>query len=332
MPKLAIVIPAYKAVYFQKTLESLAWQSCQDFTLYIGDDSSPNDIKSIVALFENKINIVYTRFDNNLGNKNLVAHWERCIDLVKDEEWIWLFSDDDIMDKNCIEKFYQVVSDYPNFDLYHFDVQIINHKGDITNSFKFPDLLSSEEFFLGRCQSIYYSYVVEYIFRRSHFLEMGRFPNFDLAWGSDDALWIKLGKRFGIKTISNAKVFWRSSQYNISPNDKDKEMLRRKFYATIQYGQWALQQSKSDNLEIDFIQMQKILEKTFFKKLKISCENLSFKMIKEFSFRFYKLCNINPPVKIKILNVYFYKIYRYSINIFKNSLPSKLKLKEGFAA
>ena len=41
MAELAIVIPAYKIMYFDQALSSIANQTCKDFTLYIGDDSSP---------------------------------------------------------------------------------------------------------------------------------------------------------------------------------------------------------------------------------------------------------------------------------------------------
>ena len=57
--QLAIVIPAYKAKYLRDTLESISQQTCKNFTLYIGDDHSPEDIYSIVQQFENKINIIY---------------------------------------------------------------------------------------------------------------------------------------------------------------------------------------------------------------------------------------------------------------------------------
>jgi glycosyltransferase involved in cell wall biosynthesis len=102
MSKLAIVIPAYKRMFFNKALSSIAKQTNKNFTLYIGDDCSPDNLYSVVQQFENIIDIVYKRFDDNLGARDLVAQWERCIDLVGDEKWIWLFSDDDMMDPTCV--------------------------------------------------------------------------------------------------------------------------------------------------------------------------------------------------------------------------------------
>lgn len=96
---LAIVIPAYKSTFLAAALDSIAVQTCQDFTLYIGDDNRPNHLGAIVDRYRDRINLVYHRFDTNLGGKDLVAQWERCIDMSQGEEWIWLFSDDDVMEK-----------------------------------------------------------------------------------------------------------------------------------------------------------------------------------------------------------------------------------------
>ena len=103
---LAILIPAFKTRFFRETLNSIANQTCKNFTLYVGDDCSPENIEEITFEYSNVINIKYIKFPNNIGAKHLVNQWNRCLNLVNDEEWIWLFSDDDIMDKDCVKSFY----------------------------------------------------------------------------------------------------------------------------------------------------------------------------------------------------------------------------------
>ena len=93
--KLAIIIPAYKACFFREVLDSIVRQSNRDFTVYIGDDASPDDLESIVSDYKDKLDIFYFRFEQNWGGRDLVAHWERCIEL-SDEPLVWLFSDDDL--------------------------------------------------------------------------------------------------------------------------------------------------------------------------------------------------------------------------------------------
>ena len=128
--RLAIIIPAYKTTFLSAALDSIAAQTCKDFTLYIGDDCSPEPLGSIVEQYRNKIELVYRRFDTNLGGKDLVAQWERCIAMSQDEAYIWLFSDDDVMEPNCVEElFYQIEKTGGAYDVYHFNVDIINERG-----------------------------------------------------------------------------------------------------------------------------------------------------------------------------------------------------------
>lgn len=41
--KIAIVIPAYKCRFLRQTLDSIVVQTCRSFTVYIGDDASPQN-------------------------------------------------------------------------------------------------------------------------------------------------------------------------------------------------------------------------------------------------------------------------------------------------
>lgn len=69
--KIAIVIPAYKCRFLRQTLDSIVVQTCRSFTVYIGDDASPQNLKEIVSDYADKMNIVYRRFDTNLGGVDL---------------------------------------------------------------------------------------------------------------------------------------------------------------------------------------------------------------------------------------------------------------------
>lgn len=72
---MAIVIPAYKGRFLKETLDSIAVQAHKDeFVLYIGDDASPERLDKIVESYQNKVNLVYHRFSENMGGKDLVAH------------------------------------------------------------------------------------------------------------------------------------------------------------------------------------------------------------------------------------------------------------------
>ena len=54
------------------------------------------------------MNIVYRRFDTNLGGVDLPGHWDRCIALAK-EPVVWFFSDDDLMPQDGGRAYYKSI-------------------------------------------------------------------------------------------------------------------------------------------------------------------------------------------------------------------------------
>lgn len=238
MSDLAIIIPAYKDTFLDEAVQSVASQTCKDFTLYIGDDSSPHNLKKIVSKYDDKVNLVYHRFETNYGGKDLVAQWERCIALSKGERWIWLFSDDDVMEPNCVETFYEAIK-ATAFDVYHFNVKVIDGESNLKSiPPSYPKVISSYEFYKKKMSGKIMSLVVENIFSRDIYIRAGGFQNFDLAWGSDTATWVKFAFDKGLYTIPAAHVLWRSSDQNISP-DNSGIIVERKVNALLEYFNWS---------------------------------------------------------------------------------------------
>jgi hypothetical protein len=323
MENLAIVIPAYKTVYFKQVLETISNQTCKDFTLYIGIDGSSDDFKTLIEPYTTKISIVYKYFDNNLGKRNLVAHWERCIDMTKDEEWIWLFSDDDIMENTCVEDFYKTLPSSSGFDLFHFNILKINEQNIVTqNCFSFPEIYTSEEFLKGRLKGLVSSVAIEYIFKKKHFMACNRFQNFDLAWGSDDATWIKLSKRNGFKTIKNSKVYWRLSSFNISSEIKDTDILYRKLNSQIQFANWALEETKGGKIQIEQNYLRSLLEPWFIGNIKQAIRFLSFNTILQIVSNYYKILYGKKIPNKQLAFLYFYQKYSFLKNTIKSRFPN----------
>lgn len=238
MKQLAIVVPIYKKEFFHHTLESLAAQTCKDFTVYIGDDCSPVSFKELIDEYSDKLDIRYTRFEENLGAKDLVSQWARCVNLTEGEPWLWLFSDDDMMEPNCIELFYKQLQVGDVYDLFHFDVKVIDSQNNVVRQMdKFPDVIDSETFYRRKSSNTLDSFVVEYVFSRKVYEEVGGFAQFDMAWNSDIATWVKMGKNRGIKTIDGASVLWRQSGLNITPNHS-KDMVYKKLNIDVDFIAW----------------------------------------------------------------------------------------------
>jgi glycosyltransferase involved in cell wall biosynthesis len=234
--KLAIVIPAFKSCFFSKTLDSISSQSCKDFTLYIGDDNSGDDIFSIVSDYQKKINIVYHRFDENLGGNNLTKQWDRCVNLSVEEPYILLFSDDDELSENAVSSFYREIEDSDVYDLYRFDLNIINEKGEKLMEFTFPELQDKKDFFYRRINESQYSCITQYIFKRSAFVSGNGFVSFPMAWFSDDASLLRFTNEHEIKKINGALVKWRfADDINITSS---KRFEKQKSRAAFEYAIW----------------------------------------------------------------------------------------------
>jgi len=312
MHQLAILIPAYKARFFSEALDSIANQTNKDFHLYIGDDNSPENLKTIVDEFRNRITLTYVRFNENLGGSDLVAQWERCIALINNEEWVWLFSDDDVMAPNCVEEFYKNVSSDINPPLlYHFNVDVINENGEISEKQRyFPDKLNAVDFLLGKMNAKYRSYVVEYIFNHKAYEQVGGFPKFDLAWNSDDAMWFQLAEQSLIKTIPDAKVYWRASDLNLSRIKEDKTITERKLIADLKFLNWISPQIIINTKNGSRLKKQLIY--WFFTRLYRAKNILDTSQISKFRSQFHEqvyspTLTIIPRIKVKVVQSVFYR-------------------------
>ena len=242
MKRLAIIIPAYKATFLTAALDSIAAQTCKDFTLYVGDDCSPEPIGNIVEQYRDKIDLVYQRFETNLGGKDLVAQWERCIAMSREEPYIWLFSDDDVMEPNCVEElFKQIERTAGAYDVYHFDVDIIDEYGAFERRKQdYPAVLPAYHFYRGKNAGRYSAFVVENVFSRKIYEQSHGFMKFDMAWGSDIATWIVFSGEKGLCTVPNSRVKWRQSSQNITPNYSHR-IAERKLKAEKDLLNWVFQ-------------------------------------------------------------------------------------------
>lgn len=238
IPLLAIVIPAFKGDFLAKVLACVARQTDQRFTLYICDDVSPAAIQSIARLSLGDRHYIYKRFENNLGGVSLARHWDRCV-AGTTEPWVWLFSDDDLMDDNCVEVFNKFLAAEPELaDVVRFDGWMVDEHDKITQPLAFdPDRETWLEFAYGYLMSWRRSYIQRFIFRRSAYDRAGGFLDLPMCWATDDAAVIAFGQRKPICRIPGARVSWRKSGQNITP-DHSLKNRSDKIRAICMFLQW----------------------------------------------------------------------------------------------
>jgi len=229
---LTIIIPYYKLIFFEEALESLANQTDKRFTVFIGDDASPERPDLLLEKYKDKFDFVYHRFDSNLGSISLTQQWERCVSLSNDEEWIMILGDDDKLGQNVVQLFNESVAynSLKSINVVRFSSQVINENGNIVSDvFNHPEYESATDSFFRKQNNDTRSSLSEYIFKRSVY-EKYKFADFPLAWYSDDMAWIEFAETNNIFSISQGVVFFRYSGNNISSKTDNLDLKEKSKY------------------------------------------------------------------------------------------------------
>ncbi len=229
---LAIIIPFYKLTFFEKTLESLKNQTNKQFKVYIGDDASPENPIFLLEKFKGKIDFVYHRFESNLGSLSLTQHWERCIDLSKNEKWCLILGDDDILGKNAVAVFYDNLNKIlvNQINVVRFSSQKIDSEDKvISDVYTHPQIETSTDFLFRKDTR---SSLSEYVFFKEKLILTG-FRNFPLAWFSDVLAVLEFSDFKNVYSLNDAVVSVRVSKLSISGNSnflKEKNQSKFAFY------------------------------------------------------------------------------------------------------
>ncbi|GEM_PF-429770 len=236
---LAIVIPFYKISFFEETLNALVRQSNSNFNIYIGDDASNFSPCKLIERYRNVLNIKYIRFEENLGLKNLVAQWHRCLEMVNREEWVWILPDDDVPSDNVVEEFYKGLSIFEiyNVKIFRFPLSIINKEGKVTHNFKFEtfQIETNISFYEKIVRSKVMATIGDNIFHKDSLLQSGKIIDFPKAWGSDHATILSTSQNGTIYPLNNAHLYFRMSGENISSDITDGLV---KIESRIQFAKW----------------------------------------------------------------------------------------------
>lgn len=229
---LAIVIPYFKKFFFEETLISLANQTDKRFVVYIGDDASKESPKDLLEKMKGKFEFYYHKFDENLGSKSLTQQWDRCIMLTKNEPWLMVLGDDDLLGSNVVSSFYENLAEIfsTNFKVIRFSVIKINDLSEnISTLFINPkkekaiDLLFEKK----RCS------LSEHIFWKENVINIG-FKNFELGWFSDVLAVLEFSNFEDVFSINEAQISIRISENSISGmklNFKKKATATKQFYS-----------------------------------------------------------------------------------------------------
>ena len=213
MNRLAIVVPAWKAQFLAQALESIAAQGDGAFDTWVFDDAGPSEVAAIAARFPR---FRYHRFERNLGGRALVQHWNRCLEHVP-ARWVWLFADDDVMAPGSVDAVLAAIERQPALAVLQLPVQMVSEDlRTVLWSSQPPAWESAADFLRARLRGERLSCLPDHVFDAHRLRAFGGFVDLPLAWNTDDATWLLLGRDAGIGSAPGALVQWRQSESNIS--------------------------------------------------------------------------------------------------------------------
>lgn len=302
--KIAIIIPAFKPDFLQQTLESISSQTCKNFRVYIGDDNSPYNLQRIVSPYINQLDIIYHKFEDNMGKQDLTSHWDRCIKLSH-EPIIWLFSDDDMMPKDGIARIMEALATYGESKiLLQFPLSVIDENNNIlfTSTIETKQPISGYQFLLDKLNGKIQSAACEFVFSRDTYEKNSGFVKFPMAWCSDDATWVKFAEYTKqIIVLSGNAVLWRNAtNKNIS---NSSQYNKEKFEATLLFIQWIIKKYANLSTNQELI---KALERYLYTIIRHSLK-------KDVTLQeLYKLCKtlfyFNILLSCKVMYKHFFKV------------------------
>ena len=233
MIKVSIFLPAFKATFLAEAIQSILNQTFSDFELWIVSDASPEDIRSIVGLF-NDDRIIYEENAENQGYQDLVSFWNRYLEKCRGE-FVVFASDDDCYEPGSLQEMISLANENPESDLFHCRIRYIDHDGNIVQVAQ-PALNheTQMDFIYQRVVWKRKQSLQEFMFRKSALMDKGGLVSFPLAWASDSATTYMMAEH-GVAYSGRILFSSRISGMNISTPSK---YAPKKIEAMKKSGQW----------------------------------------------------------------------------------------------
>lgn len=230
----SFILPAYKARFLKEAITSILSQTYTNFDLFIIDDSSPEDLRTIVEEFHDT-RIQYIRNPENIGGTNLVQQWNHCLQYATGEYMV-LAADDDTYHKDFLQECLQLALENPNVDLIHSRVATINENDQLIGiDGVVPKVLSKHGFLYYWLQGLVSTCIGNYMFKRSAIINK-KFIDFPSAFCSDAATAIDLAEN-GVASTEAMLFNFRISSIHLSGS---KKLLDKKLDANTQFYDWLL--------------------------------------------------------------------------------------------
>ena len=221
--KFSITIPAYKGKFLSAAIKSVLAQTYDNYELIIVDDCSPEDLKSIVDLYQDS-RIRYYRNDKNCGAINVVDNWNICLCYCTGD-WVICMGDDDMLMPNALYEYRNLILSYPKVEILHGRVVQIDESSETIKIL--PERAEYESYisFLNHRLAFRSQYIGDFCYKVDTLLARGGFYKLPFAWGADDISAYMAVRTYGIANTNRVIFKYRVNNLSISKSGFENEKL-----------------------------------------------------------------------------------------------------------
>lgn len=210
-----IAIPAYKDKYLREAIVSAVNQTHTDIEIIIVNDRSPHNISSIVHSFQDK-RIRYYENEKNIGGKDLVAQWNKCLSYARGE-FFCLLCDDDVYAPNFVEEMICLAKKYPLCNVFRAKAAVVDKDGILQKEYPLsPEYEELDKYIWDVCHFRRKQTVSEFLLNTQRMRDVGGYYSIPLAWGADYVSIYRFAQKGGIASSPICLVKFRNSGENIS--------------------------------------------------------------------------------------------------------------------
>lgn len=215
--KYTFLLPAYKRKFLKEALDSIYYQSFEDFSVIISDDCSPENLYEIARPYLEDKRFIYRRNKTNIGGRSLVAHWNMLLDLC-DSEYVIMASDDDMYHRDFLQCIDTLTCKYPDINLFRARVKRIVGNELMEMDPTCEESVSQLRFLFDTYMYNHIHCIGNYVFNKKQLDALRGFYDYPVAWFSDDRATIEMAAN-GVASTKDIMFTMRNSELNISSED-----------------------------------------------------------------------------------------------------------------
>lgn len=221
----SIAIPAYKSRHLEEAISSVLTQTYNNIELIIVDDASPEDIVSVVRKFSDN-RLFYYRNKTNIGGKDPVSNWNKCLSYAKGE-YFCLLCDDDKYERTFVEEMMSMTISHPDVDVFRSRVKFIDNNSDCYDLFpSSPEFESAYDYLWNKVSRFRIQTISEFMLKTEVIRNKKGYISTPKAWCADEMSICYFAKEHGICHTNKTLVSFRMSGENIT-SDKRKNIVEK---------------------------------------------------------------------------------------------------------